>query len=132
MQLAMNPTRILHVDDEPDIREIVDLSLGLNPAFEVREVGSGAEAIEAAAEWSPDLILLDVMMPKMDGPATLERLHDNPKTSGIPVLFMTARSQTREVERFKLLGAKGVILKPFDPMTLAAEVQGHLQALKAS
>ena len=128
----MNPTRILHVDDEPDIRDIVYLSLGLNPEFEVREVGSGAEAIDAAAEWSPDLILLDVMMPKMDGPATFAQLHNNPKTSGIPILFMTARSQTPEVERFKSLGAKGVIVKPFDPMTLAAEVQSHLQAIKAS
>ena len=126
----MSQTRILHVDDEPDIREIVDMSLGLNPEFEVREVGSGAEAIKAAAEWSPDLILLDVMMPKMDGPATLARLRDDPKTSAIPVLFMTARSQTPEVERLKSLGAKGVILKPFDPMRLADDVRARLEDFK--
>jgi len=126
----MSSTRILHVDDEPDIRDIVTLSLGLNPDFEVREVGSGAEAIEAAAEWMPQLILLDVMMPKMDGPATLERLRSNPKTSDIPVLFMTARAQTREVEHFKSLGAKGVILKPFDPMKLADDVRSRLKDLK--
>jgi CheY-like chemotaxis protein len=126
----MSSTRILHVDDEPDIRDIVNLSLGLNPEFEVREVGSGAEAIEAATEWMPQLILLDVMMPKMDGPATLERLRNNPKTSGIPVFFMTARAQTREVEHFKSLGAKGVILKPFDPMKLADDVRARLKDLK--
>lgn len=125
----MSAIRILHVDDEPDIREIVDLSLGLNPQFEVRACGSGAEAIEAAAEWSPGLILLDVMMPRMDGPTTLAHLREDPRTAGIPVLFMTARAQTREVEHFISLGAQGVISKPFDPMTLAGVVQDHLQAL---
>jgi CheY-like chemotaxis protein len=126
----MNAIRILHVDDEPDIREIVDLSLSLNPEFEVRACGSGAEAIAAAAEWSPELILLDVMMPRMDGPTTLSQLRNNPQTSAIPVLFMTARAQTREVEQFIALGAQGVISKPFDPMTLADEVRGRLQALR--
>ena len=74
--------------------------------------------------------LLDVMMPGMDGPTTLSHLRENPQTSNIPVLFMTARAQAREVEQFISLGAQGVISKPFDPMTLASEVQTHLQALK--
>jgi CheY-like chemotaxis protein len=125
----MSAIRILHVDDEPDIREVVDLSLGLNPDFEVRACGSGPEAIVAAAEWSPYLILLDVMMPGMDGPATLAQLRSNPQTCKIPVLFMTARAQTREIEQFIALGAQGVICKPFDPMTLAFQVQSRLQAL---
>jgi CheY-like chemotaxis protein len=125
----MSAIRILHVDDEPDIREIVDMSLGLNPDFEVRACSSGAEAIAAAAEWSPCLILLDVMMPGMDGPTTLTQLRKNPQTSAIPVVFMTARAQTKEVEHFIALGAQGVISKPFDPMTLAFQVQNHLQAL---
>ena len=90
----MSAIRILHVDDEPDIREIVDISLGLNPNFEVRACSSGAGAIAAAAEWSPLLILLDVMMPEMDGPTTLAQLRRNPRTSQIPVVFMTARAQT--------------------------------------
>lgn len=128
----MSATRILHVDDEPDIRDIVGISLGLNPDFEVRECASGFEALAAAADWSPRLILLDVMMPKMDGPTTLAELRRDPRTASIPVVFMTARAQTREIESFKALGAQGVILKPFDPMTLATEVQGHLQALKPS
>jgi CheY-like chemotaxis protein len=126
----MSETRILYVDDEPDIREIIDLSLALNPAFQVRACSTGAEAIEAAAQWSPGLILLDVMMPGMDGPTTLTHLRKNPRTSEIPVLFMTARAQAREVEQFISLGAQGVIAKPFDPMKLASEVQSHLQALK--
>lgn len=125
----MSAVRILHVDDEPDIREVVDMSLGLNPDFEVRACASGAEAIKTAAEWSPFLILLDVMMPGMDGPTTLAQLRKNPQTAAIPVLFMTARAQSREVEHFIALGAQGVISKPFDPMTLASQVQSHLQAL---
>ena len=125
----MSPTRILHVDDEPDIREIVDMSLALNPEFEVHGCASGMEAVTTAAKWSPSLILLDVMMPGMDGPATLTQLRKNPATSTIPVLFMTARAQTREVEHFIALGAQGVISKPFDPMTLASQVQSHLLAL---
>jgi CheY-like chemotaxis protein len=125
----MTAVRILHVDDEPDIREVVDISLGLNPNFEVRACASGAEAVVAAAEWSPFLILLDVMMPGMDGPTTLTHLRNNPRTWEIPIIFMTARAQTREVDHFIALGAQGVISKPFDPMTLAAQVQNHLQAL---
>lgn len=125
----MSALRILHVDDEPDIREVVNMSLSLNPEFEVRACASGAEAVKAAAEWSPLLILLDVMMPGMDGPTTLTQLRKNSQTSDIPVLFMTARAQSREVERFIALGAQGVISKPFDPMTLASLVLSHLQAL---
>jgi CheY-like chemotaxis protein len=123
----MTAIRILHVDDEPDIREVVELSLGLDPAFAMRGCGSGKEALAAAAEWQPDMILLDVMMPVMDGPATLVQLRENAATAGIPVIFMTARAQAREVDRFRLLGAVGVIPKPFDPMTLAASVRSYVQ-----
>ncbi len=126
----MSAIRILHVDDEPDIREVVDMSLGLNPDFEVRSCASGMEALVTAAEWSPFLIMLDVMMPGMDGPTTLTHLRKNPATADIPVLFMTARAQTREIEQFIALGAQGVISKPFDPMTLAFQVRSHLQAVR--
>jgi two-component system OmpR family response regulator len=126
----MSAIRILHVDDEPDIREIVELSLSLNPDFQVRACASGDEALTAAAEWSPELILLDVMMPRMDGPTTLSCLRKNQRTADIPVFFMTARAQPREVEQFIALGAQGVISKPFDPMTLAFTVRNHLEALK--
>lgn len=123
----MTALRILHVDDEPDIRDVVEMSLGLDPIFSVRGCGSGEEAIAAAAAWKPDLILLDVMMPMMDGPATLSRLRDMPQTAAIPVVFMTARAQPRELEHFVSLGAEGVIAKPFDPMTLAASVRNYVR-----
>ncbi len=121
--------RILHVDDEADIREVVDISLRLEPNFEVRACASGPEALAAAAVWSPRLILLDVMMPGMDGPATLAQLRKEPQTAAIPVIFMTARVQAHELEHFIALGALGAIAKPFDPMTLADQVRRHLQAL---
>ena len=124
--------RILHVDDEPDIREVVELSLSLDPAFMVRSCDSGKDALVTVVEWPPDLILCDVMMPVMDGPATLARLRESPRTAHIPLVFMTARAQTRELEHFKSLGAVGVISKPFDPMTLAASIRDCLRAVGLS
>ncbi len=122
----MTALRVLHVDDEPDIREVVEISLGLDPDLSTQSCASGQEALVAATEWGPDIILLDVMMPVMDGTATLARLRENPRTASIPVVFMTARAQSRELELFRSLGAAGVIPKPFDPMTLAASVRAHI------
>lgn len=127
----MTSLRVLHVDDEPDIREIVELSLGLDPALAVRSCASGSEALAAATDLPPDLILLDVMMPVMDGPATLTRLRGDPRTTDIPVVFMTARAQAREIEHFRSLGAAGVIAKPFDPLTLAGMVRHYAPAAEA-
>src|ERR1700730_18862338 len=124
----MSRLRILYVDDEPDIREIVELSLGLDPALWVRSCASGTEALATAADWSPDVILCDVMMPVMDGPATLVRLRECAQTVDTPVVFMTSRAQAREIAHFKSLGAIGVIVKPFDPMTLADSVRSHLRS----
>jgi CheY-like chemotaxis protein len=124
----MTSLRILHVDDEPDIRELVELSLGLDPEFSVRSCASGSEALTTAADWSPDIILCDVMMPGMDGPGTLARLRDCPQTVNTPVVFMTARAQSRELEHFKSLGAAGVITKPFDPMALPDSVRCYLRS----
>ena len=89
----MTALRVLHVDDEPDIREVVEFSLGLDPDLVTRSCASGEEALAAAAAWSPDVVLLDMMMPVMDGPATLAALRKNPCTATIPVVFMTARAQ---------------------------------------
>ena len=122
----MTALRILHVDDEADIREVVEISLGFDPGFVTQSCGSGQEALAVALDWLPDIILLDVMMPMMDGPATLLRLRENEQTATIPVVFMTARAQTRELDRFRALGAVGVIPKPFDPMTLAASVRSFI------
>jgi CheY-like chemotaxis protein len=126
----MTAIHVLNVDDDPDIREVVELSLGLDPDFEVRSCASGTEALAIAAAWTPFLILLDAVMPGMDGPTTLMQLRENPATADIPVLFMTARAQTHEVARFISLGARGVIPKPFDPMTLAFQVRSHLQSMR--
>ncbi|MGA7806458.1 response regulator [Bradyrhizobium sp.] len=125
----MAAIRVLHIDDEADLREIIEISLGLDPTFAIRSCESGPEGMVVAAEWNPDVILLDVMMPVMDGPATLAALRGDPSTAGIPVIFMTARAQARELDRLRALGAIGVIAKPFDPMTLAAAVRTYLQPL---
>jgi CheY-like chemotaxis protein len=120
----MTALRVLHVDDEPDIREIVQISLGIDSAMETRSCVSGQEALEVVRAWTPDVILLDVMMPSLDGPATLARLKADAQTANIPVIFMTARVQTRELDRLLALGAIDVIPKPFDPMGLASRVRG--------
>jgi CheY-like chemotaxis protein len=124
----MSSLRLLYVDDEPDIREIASLALGLDPQIEVRTEDSGSAALATAADWKPDAILLDVMMPKMDGPATLKCLRENADTCHIPVLFITARAQSGEIENLIALGAKDVITKPFDPMQLAALVRRKMAA----
>lgn len=122
----MTDARILYVDDEDDIREVATLALELDGHMTVRTCASGAEALEAAATWQPDLILLDVMMPRMDGPTTLSRLRNTPATANIPVVFITARTQAGEVEQFKAMGALGVLAKPFDPMMLGGAVRAYL------
>jgi CheY-like chemotaxis protein len=119
--------RVIYVDDESDIREVASMALELEPAFEVRTCSGGQEALDVARTWMPNLILLDVMMPGMDGPMTLEELRRDVTTQDIPVVFITARTQARDVERFLSLGAAGVIAKPFDPMALAEDVRKYLR-----
>jgi len=115
--------RVLYVDDEPDIREVAELALGLDPQFEVRTASSGAEALAIGREWQPHIILLDVMMPGMDGPETLSRLRGQPETLHTPVAFVTARAQQSEIQNFATLDAVGVIAKPFDPISLSVRVR---------
>ena len=119
-------SRILYIDDEADIREVAQMALELDPDLEVRSCATGAEGIEAAMAWQPDLILLDVMMPVMDGPAVFESLRGAPETAAIPVVFITARTQAKEVAALRELGARGVLAKPFDPMTLAEQARAFL------
>ncbi len=116
--------KILYVDDEADIREVAQMALELEPSLEVRACGSGAEALRIVPEWMPDLILLDVMMPEMDGPTTLRALREHGQEA--PVVFITARSQASEQQALIAAGALGVISKPFDPMKLADAVLGYL------
>jgi two-component system OmpR family response regulator len=116
-------TRVLYVDDEEDIREIAKMALELDEAFEVRLCSSGIEALEVAPSWCPDLVLLDVMMPQMDGPATYAKLRDIPELAKTPIVFITARTQASERDSLLSLGASGLIAKPFDPMRLAAHAR---------
>jgi CheY-like chemotaxis protein len=112
----------LVVDDEPDLRLIASMSLAIVGNWRVVEAGSGAEALVLARTGRPDVILLDVMMPELDGLATFALLRQDPVCADVPVIFMTAKVQAHEVARYRGVGAAGVILKPFDPMRLADRV----------
>jgi len=124
-----NLREILYVDDEPDIREIVQMALGLMPALSVSTADSGIRALQSMQESKPDLVLLDVMMPNMDGPTTLQQMRSQPELQAIPVIFMTAKAMPQEVARFRALGAAAVIAKPFDPMLLAENVMAIWEGL---
>ena len=115
-------SRILLVEDELDIQMVARLALQDIGGFEVEVCSSGSEALEKAPQFCPELILLDVMMPAPDGPATLRALAHRPETSGMPVVFVTAKVQSHEVEEYLQLGAIDVIVKPFDPMQLSERV----------
>jgi CheY-like chemotaxis protein len=118
--------RILIVDDEDDIREVAQLSLEMVAGWEVIPARSGEEGLRLAAEERPDAILLDVMMPDMDGPTTFRRLRDDPATASIPVILLTAKVQPADLRRFDGLGVEGVLSKPFDPMELARQISDTL------
>ena len=113
----------LVVDDEEDVRFVAQMSLGRVGGMDVIVASSGEEGVARARTECPDFILLDMMMPGMDGAATFRALRLESGTAAIPVVFLTAKAMSSEVERLKDLGAKGVVLKPFDPMTLAAEIR---------
>jgi len=119
--------KVLLVDDEPDIRRVGELSLRGVAGWQVVLADSGAAAVTLARAEKPDVILLDVMMPDLDGPATLARLRADAETRHIPVVFLTAKTQRREVDHYRALGAVGVLAKPFDPMTLATDVVRALE-----
>ena len=115
--------RILYVEDEPDIQTVARLALETLGGFTVEICSSGSEALQRAPVFQPQLILLDVMMPGMDGPTTLGKLRELPQFAATPVVFMTAKVQPSEVAGYKQIGAVDVIPKPFDPMTLSGQVQ---------
>ena len=120
--MAKELKRLLYVEDEADIRTIAITVLEAVGGFAVIPCSSGKQALAAAPAANADLILLDVMMPEMDGPATLKALRDIPQTAQTPVIFMTAKVQASEIRHYKSLGAIEVIAKPFDPMTLSAQI----------
>jgi len=123
--------RILFVEDDPDIQMVGKMALEAIGGFTVLACGSGTEALTCLGDFSPDLVLLDVMMPGMDGPATLEALRRTPAGRDLPIVFMTARVQAQEVAAYRAMGAEDVIAKPFDPMSLAQQVQSVWDALKS-
>jgi len=114
--------RILIIDDEDDIREVAALSLETVADWEVEVARSGAEGLAMAVASQPEAILLDVMMPGMDGPTTFRELRKNPATAHIPVLLLTAKVQNTDQRRFADLGVEAVLFKPFDPLTLSAQI----------
>jgi CheY-like chemotaxis protein len=124
--------RVLLVDDDRNIRRIAQIALAEVGHFQVSLASSGQEALNLAQQEQPDLVLLDVMMPEMDGFAVLIKLQKDPKTSAIPVIFMTASVTADEQQQYRTLGVRGVIAKPFDPMTLAEQIKQILSESEGS
>ena len=119
--------RILFIDDEEDIKTLARFCIELESDWQLMTAASGKEGIALAETEQPDAILLDVMMPDLDGLQTLEKLKTNPKTKHIPTIFITAKAQASDRRRFYAAGAKGVINKPFDSLTLASQIAGFLE-----
>ncbi len=119
--------KILIIDDDADIRSIARLSLSRVGGMEVIEAGSGAEGVRKAEDERPDVILLDMMMPTMDGLETLAALRSQAATAATPVIFLTAKALGNQLERLTSLGAAGVLTKPFDPRTLSADVRALVE-----
>lgn len=121
----MNETlkKILYVEDDQDIAEITTMTLECLANFEVKHVPSGCEVLNVFFDYKPQLILMDVMMPEMDGIETFKELQKNPQTKDIPVIFITAKAQVHEQQAYKQMGVAGVIVKPFDPNTLCTTIE---------
>lgn len=127
MKNTMTSKLILVIDDEEPIQKVVGLSLKMEADWQIICASSGQAGIHLAEEHQPDAILLDVMMPEIDGIATFERLSNNLQTQGIPVILLTAKTGTAEKRLFQKVGVTGVITKPFDPLTLASQMAKLLQ-----
>jgi CheY-like chemotaxis protein len=123
MTLIRTAPRALVVDDDDGIRQVVDIALNLVGGFEVTAAASGEEAIRLLDEHDFDVVVLDVMMPGLDGPSTLRRIRQTFRGADVPVVFLTAKAQPHERRELEALGVDGVIIKPFDPMTLADDVR---------
>lgn len=118
----MKSRKVLVVDDDDDIREVARLALEVVGGWQVATATSGDEAWRLASAERPDVVLLDVMMPALDGPGTAAMLHEDPATRGVPVIFLTAKTPLADYRTGSIANLVGVISKPFDPMSLAAEV----------
>jgi CheY-like chemotaxis protein len=118
--------RILIIDDEDDIREVAALSLEATAGWQIFTAASGAEGMAIASVEQPDAILMDVMMPGVDGPTTFRSMQQDPEIANIPVLLLTAKVQGVDQRRFAGLGLAGILFKPFDPLTLAQQISEAL------
>jgi CheY-like chemotaxis protein len=125
-ELVDHMRKILIIDDEDDIREVAALSLEATAGWEILTANSGAEGMAIAALERPDAILMDVMMPEVDGPTTFGKMQQNPTVANIPVLLLTAKVQGVDQRRFANLGVSAVLFKPFDPLTLAQQISDAL------
>lgn len=114
--------KILYAEDEPDVQTVVELTVQTMSDYEIKICNNGQKLLDCVDEYSPDLILLDVMMPQMDGPTTFKHLHNQKSTKNIPVIFMTAKAQSHEIEELKQEKIIGIITKPFDPISLCSEI----------
>ncbi len=115
--------KLLHVEDDADIREIAQMSLDMTGEFEVVQCESGEDALRQVQDYTPDVMLLDMMMPGMTGRQTLEKMREMPHLQEVPAIFMTARAQQSEQDELREIGASDVISKPFDPMSLADQIK---------
>jgi len=129
--MAKQMQRLTYVEDEPDIRAIAEFALREIGGYEVDVCASGPEALERTPAFNPDIIILDVMMPGMDGIETYQRLRAIPALAQIPIIFMTAKAMKHETDRYRALGAADVIPKPFDPITLPERIQEIWQQAQA-
>lgn len=121
------PLKVMYIEDDLDIQTVVKMALETVSDMSVQICSSGEEALEKVVSFMPDLILLDVMMPVMDGPATLKAFREIPQIKSTPVVFMTAKVQPTEIDEYRALGAADIIIKPFDPMLLADQVKAIWQ-----
>ncbi len=114
--------KILYAEDETDIQTVVELTVQAMSNYKIKVCDNGQKLMDCVEDYQPDLVILDVMMPEMDGPTTFRHLKHNEKTQDIPVIFMTAKAQAHEVSDFKECGVIGVITKPFDPIKLCEKI----------
>ena len=124
--------RVMCIEDDPDIRMVLDFSLRQLGAYELCLCASGEEALEAAAGFAPELVLMDVMMPGLTGPETLQALRERGCVEGVPVVFLTAKAMQGELEALMGHGASGIIVKPFDPVSLPEDIRIYWQHGKSS
>lgn len=124
----MTTRTVLVVDDDDDVREITKLAMELSGRWSVLSAGNGPVALTLVREHEPDVVLLDVMMPGMDGPTTFRQMQEDPATADVPVILLTAKVQVGQRQVWDDLDVAGVISKPFDPTTLAGRVEDILAA----